>query len=62
VNELNKTIHGLKMEVETTKKSQRETTLKIENLGKKSGAIDANITNKIQDIEECRRYHVQKIP
>ena len=31
---------------ETTKKSQRETTLEIENLGKKSGAIDANINNR----------------
>ena len=40
------------MEVETIKKTQRETTLEIENLGKKSGAIDANITNKIQEIEE----------
>ena len=40
------------MEVETIKKSQRETTLEIENLGKKSGAIDTNITNRIQEIEE----------
>ena len=39
------------MEVETNK-SQRETTLEIENLGKKSGAIDANTTNRIQEIEE----------
>jgi prefoldin subunit 5 len=49
---LNKTIQDLKIEVETIKKSQRETTLKIENLGKKSGAIDANITNRIQEVEE----------
>ena len=40
------------MEVETMKKSQRETTQKIENLGKKLGVIDANITNRIQEIEE----------
>jgi hypothetical protein len=33
--ELNKTIQDLKMEVETIKKSQRETTLEIEILGKK---------------------------
>ena len=52
VKELNKTIQDLKMEVETIKKSQRETTLEIENLGKKSGAIDASIKNKIQEIEE----------
>ena len=40
------------MEVEIIKKTQRETTLEIEILGKKSGAIDTSITNRIQDIEE----------
>jgi hypothetical protein len=50
--ELNKTINDLKMEEETIKKSQRETTLEIEILGKKSGTIDASITNRIQEIEE----------
>jgi hypothetical protein len=40
------------MEVETIKKSERETTLEIENLGKKSGVIDESITNTIQEIEE----------
>jgi hypothetical protein len=39
--ELNKTIQDLKMEVEKIKKTQRETTLAIEILGKKSGTIDA---------------------
>ena len=34
--ELNKTIQDLKMEVETIKKTQRETTLEIQNLEKKS--------------------------
>jgi hypothetical protein len=40
------------MEVETIKKSQKETTLEIENLGKRSGVIDGSITNRIQEIEE----------
>ena len=40
------------MEVETIKKTQRETTLEIEILGKRSGTIDASITNRIQEIEE----------
>jgi hypothetical protein len=31
---LNKTIQDLKMEIETVKKSQMETTLEIENLGR----------------------------
>jgi hypothetical protein len=33
--------------------------MEIENLGKKSGVIDASITNRIQVIEE--RIQVQKI-
>jgi len=40
------------MEIETMKKTQRETTLEIENLEKRSGVIDASITNRIQEIEE----------
>ena len=35
VKELNQVIQDLKMEVETIKKSQRETIQDIENLGKK---------------------------
>jgi FtsZ-binding cell division protein ZapB len=52
VKEWNKTIQDLQMEVETIKKSQREATLEIENLGKKSGVRDARITKRIQKIEE----------
>jgi prefoldin subunit 5 len=51
VKELNKTTHDLKMEIEAIKKSQRETTLDIENLGKRSGVLDPSITNRIQEIE-----------
>jgi chromosome segregation ATPase len=36
------------MEVETIKKTQRETTLEIETLGKKSGTI----SNRIQEMED----------
>ena len=52
MKELNKTNQDLKMEVETIRKSQRETTLETENLGKTSGVINASITNRIQEIEE----------
>ena len=53
VKKLNKTIQDLKMEIETIKKKQqRETTLELENLGKRSGIIDTSITNRIQEIEE----------
>ena len=50
--ELNKTVHDLKLEVETVKKSQREESLEMENLEKRSGVTDANITNRIQEVEE----------
>ena len=49
---MNKTILGLKWEVDTITKTQSEATLEIENLGKKSGNIDANISNRIQEMEE----------
>ena len=49
---MNKTIQDLKTEVETIKKTQRETVLEIETLGKKSGTIDVNISNRIQEMEE----------
>jgi predicted nucleic acid-binding Zn-ribbon protein len=52
VKELNKTIQDLTVEIKTIKKPQKETTLEIENLGKRSGVIDASITNRIQEIEE----------
>jgi hypothetical protein len=39
------------MRIETIKKSQRETALEIENLGRRSGVIEENITNRIQEIE-----------
>jgi chromosome segregation ATPase len=50
--ELNKTIQDLKREIETIEKTQRETTLEIETLGKKSGTIDTSISNRIQEMEE----------
>jgi archaellum component FlaC len=52
VKELNKTIQELRMKVETVKKTQKETTLEIENLGKKSGTINACISKRIQEMEE----------
>ena len=50
--EMNKTILDLKREVDTMKKTQSEATLEIETLGKKSGTIDASISNRIQEMEE----------
>jgi hypothetical protein len=50
--EMSKTILDLKREVDTIKKTQSETTLEIETLGKKSGTIDVSISNRIQEMEE----------
>jgi chromosome segregation ATPase len=52
VTELNKIIQDLKREVDTIKQTQSETMLEIETLGKKSKAIDASISNRIQEIKE----------
>jgi septal ring factor EnvC (AmiA/AmiB activator) len=58
--EMNKTIKDLKMEIETIKKSQSETTMELQNLEKRSGVIDANIINRIQEIGE-RIYGAKNI-
>jgi cell division protein FtsL len=50
--EMNKTILDLKREVDTIKKTQSEATLEMKTLGKKSGTIDASISNKIEEMEE----------
>jgi hypothetical protein len=50
--DLNKTILDLKREVDTIKKTQSETTLEIETLGKNSGTIDVSTSNRIQKMEE----------
>jgi hypothetical protein len=49
---MNKSIQDLKLEIEIIKKSQKETTLELENIGKRSGVIDASITSRIQEIKE----------
>jgi prefoldin subunit 5 len=48
--EMNKTILELKREVDTIKKTQSEATPEIETLGKRSGTIDASISNRIQEM------------
>ena len=52
MKELNKAIQDLKMKIDSLKKTQRETALEMENLGKRTGVTDASITNRIQEIEE----------
>jgi hypothetical protein len=58
--ELNKNIQDLKRKGETIKKTQSETIVEIETIGKKSGTIDASINNRIQEMETISQ--VQKIP
>ena len=48
----NKMVQDLKMEIEGIKKTQMESTLKLENLGKGTGSIYTSITNRIQVMEE----------
>lgn len=49
---MNKEFQDLNMEEESIKKTQMEATLKMENLGKRSGTTDARINNRIEEIEE----------
>jgi hypothetical protein len=50
VKELIKTIQDLKMEIEIITKSQREASLEMENLGKRSGVTYVSITTRVQDM------------
>jgi hypothetical protein len=50
VIKLNKSIQGLKREVDTIKKN--EATLEIETLEKKSETIDASIKNRNQEMKK----------
>ena len=47
-----KTVRDLKMEIKAIKRTQMEATQGMENLGKRTGTTDANITTKIQEMEE----------
>jgi hypothetical protein len=40
------------MEIESLKKTQRETALEMEYLGKRTGVTDVRITNRVQETEE----------
>ena len=44
-----KAVNELKGKIETIRKTQRGTTLDMENIEKRSGAIDASITNRIEE-------------
>ena len=58
MKETNKTIQNLKMEIKTIKKSQKETTLELENLGKRSRVIASPTEYKRWE----RESQVEKIP
>jgi hypothetical protein len=44
---MNRTLQDLKMKIEKIKKSQRETTLELENIGERPGDLDVSIINRI---------------
>ena len=52
MNELNKGVQDIKLEVETIKKTQIETTQEMQNLGKRPETTIVSITKRIQEIEE----------
>ena len=58
--EIHQTILDLKRKVDTIKKTQSEATLEIETLGKKSGTINASISNRIHNNQ--RKCKMQKDP
>ena len=52
VEKMNKTVQGMKVEIESVKKIQTERTMKAKNLGICVGTSEANITKKMQEIRK----------
>ena len=52
MKKLDKNIQDRKMEIVPLKKSKMKATVEMEKLGNRSGVTDANIMNRIQEIEE----------
>ena len=53
VKKMNKnTVKVMKMEIEAIKKTQTEATLEMENLGRRTGNTESNITNTIHVMKE----------
>jgi hypothetical protein len=46
------TVKVMKMEIEAIKKTQTEATLEMENLGRRTGNTESNITNTIHVMKE----------
>lgn len=49
--EINKTVQGLKVKIESIKKTQMEEKLRMKNLGSWAEASGASFTNNIQEME-----------
>ena len=52
MKEINKTVQDLKVEIEATKTTQTEEILEMENLGMRTGKIDASIKSRLQRLED----------
>ena len=50
--EMHKTVQDLEMYIETIKETQTEGIWEMENIGKRSGAKDVSITQRVQEMEE----------
>ena len=48
---MNKTVQDMKLETEAIKKTQTEGILQMESQWKRTGATDASITNRIQEMD-----------
>lgn len=49
MDEMNKTVHEIKVEKEAIEKTQTEEIMEIQNLGKRTGTTEASITNRVQE-------------
>ena len=58
IKQVKEAVQDLTIDVELIKKTQTKGILEMENPGKRTGTTDANITNRIQEMEESQALKI----
>ena len=59
MKETNKYVQGLKIEIDSIKKTQTEGILGMKNLGIQTGTTEANFTDRVYEMEQSQALKIQ---
>jgi hypothetical protein len=59
LKETNKYVQGLKIEIDSIKKTQTEGILGMKNLGIQTGTTEANFTDRVYEMEQSQALKIQ---